>query len=454
MKTGVSSLTNLIFSLSFSLVISSCNKEDFYQKQYLDNPFQNDPTSTTGSADNGSQGGASGGGNGGTQGGVDSGTNGGTNGSTTGSTTSGGNSNGGVDGSATSGTDGGSTTSGSTTGGSTTGGSTTSGSTTGGSTTSGSTTSGSTTGGSTTGGSTTGGSTTGGMVDCSIPNSSSLCAVETFNQSANATKKLDIVWIIDNSGSMADEQDALGTNFSAFIDEFITKDVDFKMAITTTDVSSSYKKGRMVNGSDLKLTSAMAKQNENRFKDDFMNLVRVGTNGSGNEKGLEASEGFMQKYASSFLRQDAYLAVVILSDEEDQSPNLVSDYTNYLKSFKSEAGLVKFYTIADINKTSAKSSGITVGAERYKLASNQTAGVIANIRDDFYQSLTSMGDSILNLLDSFALGFEPVSGSLKVYVNGVLSSDYTYDASSRSIKFDPNHLPTVGSVIKVYYLKK
>ena len=253
---------------------------------------------------------------------------------------------------------------------------------------------------------------------------------------------------------MADEQDALGTNFSAFIDEFITKDVDFKMAITTTDVSSSYKKGRMVNGSDIKLTSAMAKKNEYQFKNDFMNLVRVGTSGSGNEKGLEASEGFMQKYASSFLRQDAYLAVVVLSDEEDQSPNLVSDYTNYLKSFKTEAGLVKFYTIADINKTTAKSSGITVGAERYKLASNQTAGVIANIRDDFYQSLTSMGDSILNLLDSFALGFEPVSGSLKVYVNGVLSSDYTYDASSRSIKFDPNHLPAVGSVIKVYYLRK
>ena len=444
MKTGVSSLINLIFSLSFSFVISSCNKEDFYQKQYLDNPFQNDPTSTTGSADNGSQGGASDGGNGGTQGGVDSGTNGGTNGSATGSTTSGGHSNGGVDGSATSGTDGGTSTGGTTTGGTSTGGTTTGGTTTGGTST----------GGTSTGGTSTGGTSTGGIVDCSIPNSSSLCAVETFNQSANATKKLDIVWIIDNSGSMADEQDDLGTNFSAFIDEFITKDVDFKMAITTTDVSSSYKKGRMVNGSDIKLTSAMAKKNEYQFKNDFMNLVRVGTSGSGNEKGLEASEGFMQKYASSFLRQDAYLAVVVLSDEEDQSPNLISDYTNYLKSFKTEAGLVKFYTIADINKTSAKSSGITVGAERYKLASNQTAGVIANIRDDFYQSLTSMGDSILNLLDSFALGFEPVSGSLKVYVNGVLSSDYTYDASSRSIKFDPNHLPAVGSVIKVYYLRK
>jgi hypothetical protein len=65
-----------------------------------------------------------------------------------------------------------------------------------------------------------------------------------------------------------------------------------------------------------------------------------------------------------------------------------------------------------------------------------------------------MGDSILNLLDSFALGNEPVLGTLKVYVNGVATTDYTYDSSSRSIKFDPNHLPAVGSVIKVYYQKK
>jgi hypothetical protein len=276
---------------------------------------------------------------------------------------------------------------------------------------------------------------------------------EIFHQAASQTKKLDIVWIIDNSGSMADEQQALGTNFSAFIDDFITKDVDFKMAITTTDASSSTLKGKMVTGSDTKLTSAKAQANETQFKSDFRNLVKVGTSGSGNEKGLEASEGFMQKYAASFIRPDAYLAVVLLSDEEDQSSKTVAQYTDFLKSFKSEAGLVKFYTIADINKTNS-GSGITVGAERYMQASNNTAGTIADIRDDFYRSLESMGDSIINLLDSFALGNDPVAGSLKVYINGSLTTDYTFDAASRSIKFDSNHLPPVGAEVKVTYLKQ
>lgn len=455
MKTRVSTITNLMFSLTFCLGLASCNKEDFYEKEFLDNPYQDNTTS--GSVAGGDQGGLDSGTVGGTQGGVDSGVDGGTNGSTTGSSTNG------TDGSAQGGTAGGTvggvdgSTDGGTNGG-TDGSVTTAGSDGG---TNGSTTSGSTTAGSTTGSTTSGtvggtdGSVNGGVNGGTQGGTTGVVhteASEVFHQAASQTKKLDIVWIIDNSNSMSDEQSALGTNFSAFINEFITKDVDFKMAITTTDTSSSSKKGQMVSGSDTKLTSAKAKANETQFKSDFRNLVKVGVNGSGYEKGLEASEGFMQKYASSFLRPDAYLAVVILSDEEDQSAKSVAYYTDNLKSFKNEAGLVKVYSIVDVNKTN-RGSGISTGGDRYIDASVKTAGVVSDIRDDFYQSLSAMGDSIINLLDSFALAHDPVPGSLKVYVNGELDNNYTFDATSRSIKFDENHLPPVGAEVKVTYLK-
>src|SRR5690606_29367482 len=135
--------------------------------------------------------------------------------------------------------------------------------------------------------------------------------------------------------------------------------------------------------------SAKAKQNEAQFMSDFRSLVKVGTRGSGAEKGLEATEGFMQKHGSSFVRSDAYLAVVILSDEEDQSPKTVKQYTDYLKSFKSEAGLVKVYSIVDV-KNANRGGGITTGHKRYADASNQTAGVIADIQGDFHKSLNDM----------------------------------------------------------------
>jgi hypothetical protein len=277
MKTRATTITNLMFSVTFCLGLASCNKEDFYEKEFLENPFQN-PT-TTGSVDSGSQGGVDGGLVGGTQGGVDSGVDGGTSGSTTGSSTSGT-----TDGGSTAGSTTGSTTSGSSTSGSTTSGSTTGGNT--GSTTSGSTT-GSTTSGTTTSGSTTSGTTTGGIVYETKE--------EIFYQSKSETKKLDIVWIIDNSGSMSDEQASLGSNFSAFIDDFITKDVDFQMAVTTTDTSTEAKKGKMVFGSDVKLTSAKAKANEAQFKSDFKYLVNQGVSGSGNEKRSGSFRGFHAK---------------------------------------------------------------------------------------------------------------------------------------------------------------
>lgn len=436
MKTRVLNLGQTCLFLVFCLGLSACNKEEFYEKEFLETPT--DIPTTDGSANGGGQAGVDGG-IGNTQGGVDSGVDGGsTGGATTGLST------GGTDGSTVGGVDG-STVGGSTTGGESTGG-----------------VDGSTVGGSTGGvdGSTVGGSTGGidGGVDGGTSGGTSGGVVyepvtENFQQTEEETKKLDIVWIIDNSGSMSDEQSALGTNFSAFINDFIDQNVDFKMAITTTDASTSSKKGSMVYGSDTKLTSAKAQENPERFKSDFRSLVQVGTRGSGSEKGLEASEGFMQKYANSFLRQDAYLAVVMISDEEDQSSKSVSYYTDYLKQFKNEGGLVKIYSIVDVNNTNCCDYGVSTGSERYKDASRRTAGVIGNIRDDFHHVLADMGESLINLLDSFALAHEPVPGSLKVYVNDVEVSNYTYDAASHSIKFNADSLPPVGANIKVTYLK-
>lgn len=437
--TALFNLNKLAMTLFFVASVTACNKEEFYQKDYLENPFA-DNTVVTG----GSNGGETSGVDGSTQGGVDSGVTSGTTDGTTGGT-SGGSTTGSTDGStsggATTGTTVGGATTGTTAGGSTTG--STDGSTSGGTTT-GSTTGGSTTG-TTSGGSTTG-STTGGVTYQDV--------TESFSQSAEETKKLDIMWVIDNSGSMADEQADLGENFDAFITQFINKNVDFKMGITTTDTSSSSKKGKMVTGSDTKLTSAKAAANPNQFMADFNSLVKVGTGGSGYEKGLEATEGFMEKYAGGatpFIRPEAYLAVVILSDEEDQSSKAVKAYTDYLKSFKANAGLVKIYSI--VNTTNANTGGNTIGHIRYKTASEQTSGITSNIMDDFADVLLEMGDSLVNLLDSFALAAAPVDGTLKVYVNGVETMNYTYDSASKSIKFTAGNLPPVGAQVTVKYKK-
>ncbi|HXH30855.1 MAG TPA: vWA domain-containing protein [Bacteriovoracaceae bacterium] len=278
-----------------------------------------------------------------------------------------------------------------------------------------------------------------------------VAVTEDFNQPDQAVKDLDILWVVDNSGSMTDEQIDLGKHFDLFIKNFMNKNINFKMAITTTDATPEFN-GLMVEGSDTKLTSAAAKADPAQFLSHFNELVKVGVKGSGEEKGLQTADAFVKKYGPTFLRSNAYLAVVIISDEEDQSALSPAEYATELKKVKSNPGLVKVYSIVD-KTLSNPEPAVTVGFKRYAQASEATAGTVLDIRESFSNTLTEMSEKLINLMDSFALANQPVDGSLKVFVNGILTTDYAYDLESQSILFHHNSIPGAKAKIKVTYLK-
>ncbi|MFA5584548.1 MAG: hypothetical protein WDA09_10075, partial [Bacteriovoracaceae bacterium] len=80
-----------------------------------------------------------------------------------------------------------------------------------------------------------------------------------------------------------------------------------------------------------------------------------------------------------------------------------------------------------------------------------TGGKLADINGNFHEILSEMGGNLLSLLDSFALAHTPLDGTLKVFVNNVQVSNFSYDAGSRSIKFPSDDLPPVGAEIRVEY---
>ena len=49
--------------------------------------------------------------------------------------------------------------------------------------------------------------------------------VEEFTQ--NSASKIDVLWVVDNSASMSEEQDALGLNFQTFIDNLQDTGIDY-----------------------------------------------------------------------------------------------------------------------------------------------------------------------------------------------------------------------------------
>jgi hypothetical protein len=274
---------------------------------------------------------------------------------------------------------------------------------------------------------------------------------EEFTQSSEGNEKVDILWVVDDSGSMGDEQSALAFNFNAFILDFLNKDIDFQMGITTTD-GTSRGDGKW-RGHYKHLTSTAAAENEEKFLRDFKRTVKVGTRGSPREMGLHTGLRFLQRYADRksvpFLRDDAYLVVVILSDEEDQSPKSVEHYVKELKNFKQQDGLFKLYSIVTKQKTGNRWESV---GTKYINASQMSNGVSTDIKEDFYHILRNMGSSIVNLTKSFALSQSPHAGEIKVSVDGVVKEEgWSFDSETSSLRFNDDSLPRIGAKIVVEY---
>ncbi len=78
------------------------------------------------------------------------------------------------------------------------------------------------------------------LISCSSGNDPSISiqpSNDVFDQQAiERNSSMDILWVIDNSGSMRSFQDQLRANFTSFIEDFISKNLsDFQIGVTVSD---------------------------------------------------------------------------------------------------------------------------------------------------------------------------------------------------------------------------
>ena len=132
--------------------------------------------------------------------------------------------------------------------------------------------------------------------------------VEIFKQPVREGG-VDILWVVDSSFSMDEEQVQLASHAATFITFLSTAPVDFKLGVTTTDVAA----GGMLIGPLLatdtpSLTAAFVDQ-----------VTGIG-------EGDRTEVGFLTAVAaaeSGQLRPGADLEIVFFTDEDDQSLSLI-----------------------------------------------------------------------------------------------------------------------------------
>lgn len=274
---------------------------------------------------------------------------------------------------------------------------------------------------------------------------------DTFEQ--HSSRKVDVLFVLDDSCSMADEQDALAQNFGAFIASASVRDVDFQIGITTTTVESS-QAGAFV--------GPILKPSSSGLEREFAQQVNVGIRGSGREQGLEAMLAAFQRTEQGlgdnrgFLRglDGAVLVVIFVSDEDDQSPaSVLSYYREFLD--RAHAGYLVAAVTGGSSGCEVTGTGFALPAFRYEEFLQLTSGYPESIcSSNWSQTLANLGDAAFGLRRRFNLT-EPAdpSQSMTVRVNGAVvpASAWSYDPAAEAVTFSPGNAPPEGASIEVEY---
>jgi hypothetical protein len=316
--------------------------------------------------------------------------------------------------------------------------------------------------------------------------------------SFRSQKQLDILWIIDSSGSMEQEQSFVQQSLPKFYEVLTLAEIDFQLAVTNADVCikpmtsvsldqrvcpvdennvpmSSHRRGTFF-GNDKQVISSSDLLGLELFRE----YIDVGTNGSGFEHGLKAAElGLLKSYNGQnqkLMRDDSHLAIIVVSDEEDdgiglsmtneQGINYVAqnktyfrythlDFIDFVSTYKS----ANDFSISAIAATrgpdgkiceSQHAKPLEEGTQYFK-AAESTGGVLKSICETNWEdSLAEIAEKLNQRLESFRLKSTPIAKTIKVYINNDLSNQWEYIKSTNSIKITQS-MPSAETSIRIEY---
>jgi hypothetical protein len=300
---------------------------------------------------------------------------------------------------------------------------------------------------------------------------------DVFAQSGDPT---DVLFVVDNSCSMQEEQQALMDNFGLFISSLQDNGIDYHIGVTVLDdwqtqppIGQLFGSTRYIEPTTPDVTGA------------FTANMTMGADGVGScEVGLEASmralsEPLLSGYNAGFYREDGRLVIAVISDEVDGSVsgcNAISaaDYVTWLASLKVD-GLYRVLFVAivgDQPNGCTSHWGQADPGEGYH-------DVVAALGPDYSSEhsicqqdwspvMSEVGAwaSAVNLV--FGLSELPVEGTLTVWldldgagpeVEFEIPHDpsylqdyaYAYEPDDNSLVFAMTSAPPVGSVLRAVY---
>lgn len=227
-----------------------------------------------------------------------------------------------------------------------------------------------------------------------------------------------------------------------------------------------------LNNHDLYLTSSTEGAAE-----IFAENVAQGTTGAGIEMGLEAARMAVEdqvEYNAGFLREEANLSILMVSDEEDSSPLSVDAYLRTFADIK--GGAYRDHSRMNVSAvvgdkppafdgepSCSSDNGYADYGSRYVYAAQSTGGLVDSICDEDFSPLVSeLGLTLSGLLVEFELSRVPDLATLTVSIYDTpdesskvrdltLDVDFTYVEENNTILFEKDQIPNSQQYIKASY---
>lgn len=262
---------------------------------------------------------------------------------------------------------------------------------------------------------------------------------------------VDLLFVIDNSQTMTEEQDMVSTAMPTLVDALGDYHSDWQVAVVTTDVSEETA-GQLVGGV---FTAASSQE-------DISAAMSVGAEGDRTEQGLEAmrlatTDPNLSGSNAGFIRSEADLGVIFVSDEDDSSPDEVSVYAEHMDTLK---GSGRARGAAIVGQLPAGCDSPTAAADpgtRYLDVAAATGGMTASIcAGDFSTTMKQLALNAMGLNDTFPLAVVPELSTMEVWVDSTEieradTDGWRYDAGDNAVILDGFAVPAPGATVLVRY---
>ena len=211
----------------------------------------------------------------------------------------------------------------------------------------------------------------------------------------------------------------------------------------------------------------------------FAEMVAQGISGSGIEMGLEAVRMAFEpenaEHNAGFLRDEANLSLIFVSDEDDDSPDPVNEYLRFYTDLKGEAAyrdhsLFNISAVVgrdepefDWEPSCSSTDGMADYGIRYVDLADRTKGLVESICDeDFSPIAQELGLVLSGLATEFELSGFPDETTIeaKLYSTNdeagferdlVKDTDFVYIRERNSIRFEEDQVPPAEWYVVVSY---